>query len=344
MSNQCTATGSPAVSVIIPTRDYARFLPAAIGSLSAQTFQDWECIVVDDGSTDETEEVLHRLTNQEPRLIYVRQRASGVSAARNEGLRKARGEFIQFLDADDLLAPNKIETHVNALRSDAEAAIVYGQSRYFDDGAPTILRMRPRDDPTATGNVVDRPGTVTLSQLVETNPMTIEAALARKSVLDRVGGFDESLERMEDWDLWLRCAMTGARVNFVEADDAMVLVRVHASSASYEMTPMLVSMIAVRQKIGGMLTSRDDRSLNSRRLDELRAHVGLLIGMSGDPIAGLRYVVPAIGSGRRPRGLRTAVGLIAELTGVPRLVRGTRAMLGMHGRRSSRDPSPPDRT
>jgi glycosyltransferase involved in cell wall biosynthesis len=325
-------TTEPAVSVIVPTRNYARYLPDSIASVRAQTLESWECIVVDDGSTDGTAELLKDLAAEEPRLIGMSQPRRGVSAARNAGLRKARGTLIQFLDADDLLPPEKLAIHAEILRGQPQTDLVYGPSAYFDDEAPTNLRDRLRADGPALGGGLDGPGPVMLRYLLDANPMTIEAPLVRRSILERVGGLDEDLDRMEDWDLWLRCAISDARFAFAPARAAAVKVRVHPASTSQDMVSMLQSMIIVRRKIGSILQRREDRALNARRLDELRAHVAMLIGRNGDPLAGLRYVIPAIVSGRRPRGIRTAVRLTAELTGVPQLVR----------RRSSRNPSPPD--
>lgn len=309
----------------MPAHNYARFLPSAIASLAAQTLREWECIVVDDGSTDETGPVLTRLATQDPRMVCVVQERKGVSASRNVGLRHARGEFIQFLDADDLLSPTKLETHVQALGANADADIVYGPTAYFDEATGQQSWTRSRDAQPALEGGVDGPGPVMLSHLVATNPMTIEAPLLRRSILDRAGWFDEGLDRMEDWDLWLRVALAGARFAFVPAAEPVALIRLHNASASSAMAPMLVSMIAVRQKMRTKLSSRKDRALNDRLLDELRAHVGKLIGLGGHPMAGLRIVLPAILSGRRPRGLKTAVRLMAELTGAPQLLRAARA-------------------
>ncbi len=312
---------SPAVSVIIPSHDYARYLPDAIGSLTAQTLSDWECIVVDDGSADDTPQVLARLAADEPRLVGISQARRGASAARNVGLGRARGEFIQFLDADDLLHPAKIDMHVRALHADPQADIVHGPTAYFDDGTPTVLREWHSADRPARSRAQNT-GAPMLSQLLMANPMTIEAPLIRKSVLDRVGGFDEGLDRMEDWDLWLRCAIDGARFVFVSSTQPVARVRVHPASASHSSAQMLVSEIAVRRKIRTMLSRPSDRALNDRRLDDARAQAGKLLGLGGDARGGLRYLLTAAVSQRNPMWFAWILALL--LTPIP----GIRRLMG----------------
>lgn len=331
-ASMARGSSAPTVSVIVPAHNYAGFLPDAVASVRAQTFESWECIVVDDGSTDGSAELLAHWASEDPRIFVLTQARRGVSAARNAGLRVARGALIQFLDADDLLPPEKLAIHVRGLESSGGSDIVYGPTAYFDDASPTDLRDSIREGDVPLGGGLDGPGPVMLAHLLERNLMAIEAPLVRRSILDGVGGFDESLSRMEDWDLWLRCAIAGARFAYRPGRAAAVRVRVHPASASYHMIPMLQSMVAVRQKIGRMLSRREDRALNARRLDQLRAHVGMLIGRGGNPRAGLRYVIPAIFSGRRPRGVKTAARLVFQMTGIPRVIR----------RRSPLDPSSAD--
>ncbi len=319
--------GSPTVSVIVPSHDYARYLPDAIGSLTAQTLSDWECIVVDDGSTDGTSAMLASLADEEPRLVRISQPRGGVSAARNVGLRQARGEFIQFLDADDLLHPAKIEMHVRALHADPEADIVYGPTAYFDDQTPTVLREWHSAERPPRGRARDA-GALMLSQLLMANQMTIEAPLIRKSVLERVGGFDERLDRMEDWDLWLRCAIAGARFVFVSFTQPVARVRLHPTSASHSSAQMLVGEIAVRRKIETMLSSPSDRALNDRGLDDAQAQAGKLLWLGGDARRGLRYLLTAAVSQRNPMWFAWILALL--LTPIP----GIQRLMGrLHQRR-----------
>jgi GT2 family glycosyltransferase len=138
----------PLVSVIIPTHNYAQYLPEALESVRAQSFTDWECIVVDDGSTDETAGVLERFTAQDARIRRVWQPQQGLAATRDRGLALTRGRYVQFLDSDDLLGSGKLSQHVEALDSAGDVDLVYGPTKYFDDGRKRPLRWSWRS-PTA---------------------------------------------------------------------------------------------------------------------------------------------------------------------------------------------------
>jgi glycosyltransferase involved in cell wall biosynthesis len=119
------------VTVAIPTYNYARFLREAIGSVQAQTFQDFEILVIDDGSTDETQEVLS--TIRDDRLRVIRTEHRGISASRNEGLARAKGEFIAFLDADDRWRPTKLELQMQMMDGDADLVAVFTNFVRFDE-------------------------------------------------------------------------------------------------------------------------------------------------------------------------------------------------------------------
>ena len=103
------------VSVIIPCYNQAKFLPKAIASLQAQTLEEWECIVVDDGSTDNTAEVVSNISLREPRVRFLQKANGGSASARDMGLQQAQGEYIQFLDADDIIAPEKLESQIERM-------------------------------------------------------------------------------------------------------------------------------------------------------------------------------------------------------------------------------------
>lgn len=304
---------SPVVSVIIPTYNYSRYLREAVESVRAQSFHEWECLVIDDGSTDETDKVLSDLVLEEPRVVAIAQPNLGLSGARNTGLRRARGRFIQFLDADDLLSPGKLAAHVHALETMPEVDIVYGPVRYFDDTPPGPLRMTPRDPERPEPPAISGRGAEVLRRLLTTNQMTVVAPLVRRSVFDAVGTFDEGLSRMEDWDLWLRCAIAGKSFGYVWTSQPVALVRTHTASLSHGETRMRLAEIQVRLRLRRTLDTPESEALNSRLLSEARAHAGWAIGLDGDPKAGLRQLVRA--TVRRPnvKWARWTAGLILLL-------------------------------
>lgn len=195
----------PQVSVIIPTYNSARYLPAAIDSALAQTLRDFELIVVDDGSTDETAAIL---CSYGDRLLALHQDNRERSAARNAGIRAASGEFIAFLDADDLWLPDKLDRQVAALRDHPEVVLVYCQAAYIDtEGRPTRFRGKDKSGDNASDLVIaDRTRDLLLGNVVAGGGST---PVVRRRALDISGLFDESLIYPEDWGLWTRLARLG---------------------------------------------------------------------------------------------------------------------------------------
>jgi glycosyltransferase involved in cell wall biosynthesis len=180
----------PRVSVIIPTRNRAYFLQQAIGSVLDQTFRDLEVIVVDDGSTDATPYVLQKWKD---RIRVVRQENSGVSRARNTGIRAARGRYLSFLDSDDLWLKDKLEVQVRFLDANPQYAVCYTDEVWVRRGR----RVNPKKSHRKySGWIYDR-----CLPLCIISP---SSALMRRGVLDAVGLFDENLPVCEDYDLWLR--------------------------------------------------------------------------------------------------------------------------------------------
>lgn len=184
------------VSVVIPTYNRKDYVQEAINSVLAQTYTNYEIIVVDDGSTDGTGEVLQARYGD--RIRYVWQINQGESVARNQGIAKTQGEYIAFLDSDDLWLPDKLERQISFLQSSPEVGMVSGQAWVIDENGDRhgeqLLGARP-----------DMPGRLTLQELLLQNqiagPSTV---MVRRSVLQMTGGFDPQIKYGEDWDLWLQ--------------------------------------------------------------------------------------------------------------------------------------------
>ncbi len=192
-------TAVPRVTVIIPTFNRAHFLAQAIASVLAQTFSDFEVIVVDDGSTDDTAVVATAF--QDDRVVYVRQQNAGRSAARNRGLALARGEFIAFLDDDDLYLPHKLQEQVSFLDQQLEVDIVVSDSDIIDASGKTIDTWRRWEQ---------HPD-LTLDSCVLACPISTCTVLLRKVALERIDHwFDADLDRAEDTDFYLRLFAAGA--------------------------------------------------------------------------------------------------------------------------------------
>ncbi len=185
---------TPLVSVIVPCYNGEKFIKEAIESALAQTYSDLEVIVVDDGSIDTSRTIIASF--KDPRVRYHYKKNEGVSAARNLGIRLSRGAYIAFLDADDLWLPAKLSQQVREIERDSAIALVHCSSYIVNAGGETIGEVPAKGgsdilrDLLLIGNVVGSPSGV----------------LVKKSVLEAVGCFDESLSTAADWDLWIRIA------------------------------------------------------------------------------------------------------------------------------------------
>lgn len=232
------------VSVIVPCYRQARYLPHCIGSLADQTLQSWEAIIVDDGSPDETAAVAASLAAADSRVRYVRKDNGGLSSARNAGLRAASGDFIQFLDADDLIEPRKLEAHANHLRH-GNIDIVFGNAWYFIDGNPAHrvrngYAPRWRRDENWIERRARSPASM-IEKLLRRPQFPVCSALVRRSFADRAGAFNESMRRLEDWEYWVRCAALGGRFSYLDAAGSDALIRMHSASMTADRRAMIRS-------------------------------------------------------------------------------------------------------
>ena len=181
------------ISVIIPTYNSAKFLSQAIDSAIKQTYQHLEIIVVDDGSTDNTKEIIKRYI---PKINYIEQINAGPARARNAGVYHARGQYIAFLDSDDIWLPNKIEMQMKVFSEKPDIALVYGKIVNFNNNTNEDLAEFPQE--CYSGNIFDH--------LLREQLIPLPSVLVRKKVLDTVGLFNETLLTAEDTNLWLRIA------------------------------------------------------------------------------------------------------------------------------------------
>lgn len=185
-----TRSKNPEVSVIIPTYNRGWVLKEAIDSVLAQEFKDFELIVVDDGSTDNTGEILD---SYEQDILVLRQPNKGVSAARNRGIDAAEGRLIAFLDSDDLWLPRKLSSQVDFFNSNPEAVINQTEEIWVRNG----VRVNPKTrHHKFSGMIFERSLALCL--------VSPSAVMIKKNLFSEVGVFDENLPACEDYDLWLR--------------------------------------------------------------------------------------------------------------------------------------------
>jgi len=193
----------PTISVVIPTYNRAALLKEALESVFAQTYTDYEVIIIDDGSTDSTEEVISALLTEHPQLRYIKQANVGVSAARNHGIFEARGEWIAFLDSDDLWFPDKLEKQMAFLAEHPSAGAVCCPFYQYQDG-----QAKKDED----GNVLCRPWALRTTSVLSFELFATEewvitpSVLVQKAVLHRAGLFECVLKVDEDYALWTKIA------------------------------------------------------------------------------------------------------------------------------------------
>jgi len=253
---------TPLISIVIPTYNRSSYICETIESCLAQTYPRCEIIVVDDGSADNTAELL--AANYGSRIHYLYQSHAGAAAARNYGIREASGEFIQFCDSDDLLVSTKIERCMKVLTQQPEAGVVYTRARFIDAHSKTPLALGP----------VPLSGAI-FCDLLLSNSVAIQTptVLARRQALLEAGLFDEDprLVRCEDWDLWLRIAV---RYPFASIDEPLVLCRVDSErerSLAYWKALGRLAVVQKARHYAGRETCLDDKAYD--RLEAARYHM-----------------------------------------------------------------------
>jgi glycosyltransferase involved in cell wall biosynthesis len=224
---------SPAVSVVIATYNYGRFLAGALDSALGQTFPDLEVVVVDDGSTDDTPQVIQPYL-RDARVRYHRTGHLGQAAAKNAGVQLARAPLVAFLDADDLWLPAKVERQVALFRTDPELGVVCTRRLLIDEHGRELLYEQP---PLYRGSV--------LQQIFPTNFVCFSSAMVRRTVFDAVGLFDERLVLAVDYDLWLRVAQ---RFRFDYVDEPLVKYRVGHANLSRRVEERLRSVLRIMRR------------------------------------------------------------------------------------------------
>ena len=229
----------PEVSVIIPSYNSARYLADALDSVLGQSFRDVEVLVIDDGSTDDTEAVMRRFG---PPVRHIRQTNSGVAIARNRGIEESRGRYVAFLDADDTWTRSKLETQLAQLAQHLDYRACYSAFRVVGpDLTPMhVVRSNRRgaalEDLLLLGNVIG----------------SICTVVCERTLFETAGGFDPSLSQCADWDMWVRLA---GLTEFLYLDADLVTYRQHDSNMSRNAALLERDSLRVLDKGFGMAKS-----------------------------------------------------------------------------------------
>ncbi|WP_026967787.1 glycosyltransferase family 2 protein [Algoriphagus terrigena] len=245
---------SPKVSIIIPTYNYGRYIEGLIANLQQQSYENWEAIIVDDGSTDNTEEQVEKYGKGDDRIIYLRITNRGCAGARNAGLELATGDFLHFLDADDLMSRDKLRLQLEQALTLPPDVITYTDLVYFEDKFPDRhfpdfnmkgIEWMPKFD----GNDLKM-----LEALVRNNFTAVSSPLvSRNFILENKLSFDGRLDSKEDWLFWIECALANASFRYFGDDRAQTLIRRHGSSLTLQTNTLQFGEVIFRKKLSAVI-------------------------------------------------------------------------------------------
>src|SRR5438046_1661153 len=244
----------PLVSVIIPTFNREAYLREAIESVFAQTYSNWQLIVVDDGSTDRTSRYLRAITDERV-LVIEHQHCGNPARVRNAGIAAAHGKWVSFLDADDVWCPRKLETQIEDLLAHSECGWSYTYVTRMNEQREEIPLPTHRRGTPASGWILSQ--LITLEAIVAT-----PTVMVAKDLLTAVGGFDESFLFCEDYELWTRLAMV-SRASVVPV--ALARVRSHAASYSVGRVEVPQYWVRLYEKVMATASARDVTRLCKRQ-------------------------------------------------------------------------------
>lgn len=267
-ANPGLPSADPLVSVIVPAYKVARFIRETLDSVLAQTFGKYEIIVINDGSPD-TEELEKQLGAYAHLITYLKQSNLGAGAARNAGLRVARGEFVAFLDGDDLWFPGFLSEQLALINSGSGSDLVYADAQNLHGSSLkrlTNMDVNPSSGPVTAESLISGRCSVITSSVV-----------ARRRCILEAGLFDENFPNSQDFDLWLRLAKQGARLKYQKK--VLVRRRIYEGSLASNPINSFAGEISVLEKTGKRpdLTT-EERAAILRTLELRRATVEVLRG------------------------------------------------------------------
>lgn len=231
-------TITPLVSVIIPAYNAAEFLDATIQSVRDQSYENWELLVVDDGSTDETAAIAERYHRLDSRVQHVAKVNGGVSSARNMGGERSHADLLAFLDADDLWLPHKLAVHVDYMNAHPEAGVSFARVELIGSDGSSTGKL--------TSNVVPQ---VPPHAMFYSNPtVTTSNLVIRKSLFLAAHGFDEQMQYNEDVDLLFRIALQQPKAQIQGIDQVLVQYRLHEGGLSSTLGKMEAGWLRLMEK------------------------------------------------------------------------------------------------
>lgn len=280
----------PLVSIIIPTYNYAQLITETIESVLNQSYNNWECIIIDDGSTDNTEEVVKEFINRQSiySFRYIKKVNEGTSIAKNTGINIANGKYIQFLDADDLISADKLEVQVSTLES-VNADLVFSKSVFFTDN--NSERQFVNRYPEGFLAAQTLANIELLNRIIKNNIVTIGSPLVKKAILMEAGLFDAHLKNNEDWLLWFKVGLICKKFVYDNNEKSYASIRVHHESAMNNHSKMFEGEVTVRRQIELRLknseANKELEQLSKLNADLLALHQVRSLGIS----SGMKYIL-----------------------------------------------------
>ena len=234
----------PKVSVIIPTYNRALLLKKAIESVLKQTFKDYEIIVVDDGSTDNTREIVNSCFS--PLIKYIYQENNGRSNARNQALKIAQGQYIAYLDSDDMYLPDKLEKQISILDKNRDIGMVYTSARVFDEDDNELFRQDEYGNKRLYYEATDSGWIYNKVAFYFPQTIILPSVMVRSEIQEKVGYFDEKLHRFEDTDMWRRISK---ECKIFAIKEPLCIIRKHSDNKMEHPKDVYKSMIHYINKI-----------------------------------------------------------------------------------------------
>ncbi|WP_200976650.1 glycosyltransferase family 2 protein [Echinicola sp. 20G] len=247
---------NPKVSIIVPTYNYAHFIEETINNIIDQSYQNWEVIIIDDESTDNTFSVVNKIINGDNRFIYKRIKNRGNGGARNVGLDLATGDYIQFLDADDLISKNKIALQITFLKELNKNIISYSDCYYFNSQNQKKLfpdfEMKGNQWMPKFNGFDD---SIFLS-LIRNNFSVISSPIFSRDFIEKNHiRFNEKLKSKVDWLFWIECLIHGAELWYFDNLNANTLIRRHDISVTVEKETIQFGELTFRDQLTEVLNS-----------------------------------------------------------------------------------------
>ena len=229
------------VSVIMPAFNAAKYIALSIESVKKQSYSNWELIIINDGSTDKTEEVIEPYLLKDNRIRYYSQANKGQGAARNMALQYANGDFLAFLDADDLWVPEKLEKQVEILSKNGNIDLLFSSGFIFDEtGNIDSFDVKDQKWSKEDGAV---------AKFIKKNRIPILSVLVKKELVVKAKGFniDRKIQNAEDYFLWIKLLMTGAK--FQGMPDKLVMYRRHKEQATFNVSYQYIKEVNVLNEL-----------------------------------------------------------------------------------------------